>query len=147
MNFQERKTIRELREIAKRRGLVGYYKLRKVDLITAISKHGGGVMDLLDTPSNSIFRLKDKNIYILMHSQENKTIRELREIAKQRNRVGYYKLRKADLITAISQHGGGVTDNNEKKKKSICSTHHSPIMTNTKFLLRINTFHQQNNRV
>ena len=29
MNFQESKTIRELREIAKRRGLVGYYKLRK----------------------------------------------------------------------------------------------------------------------
>src|SRR6218665_3801731 len=58
MNFQESKTIRELREIAKRRGLVGYYKLRKADLITAISKHGGGVIDndeynkinLLDTP-------------------------------------------------------------------------------------------------
>src|SRR6218665_2920875 len=50
MNFLESKTIRELREIAKSRGLVGYYKLRKADLITAISKHGGGVMDLLDTP-------------------------------------------------------------------------------------------------
>ena len=45
MNFQESKTIHELREIAKRRGLVGYYKLRKADLITAIRKHGGGVMD------------------------------------------------------------------------------------------------------
>src|SRR6218665_3556603 len=74
-------------------------------------------MDLLDTPSNSIFRLKGKNIYILMHSQENKTIRELRETAKQRKMVGYYKLRKADLITAISKHGGGVMDNDEKKKK------------------------------
>ena len=30
--------------------MVGYYKLRKADLITAISKHGGGVIDLLDTP-------------------------------------------------------------------------------------------------
>src|SRR6218665_1619240 len=49
-------------------------------------------------------------IYILMHSQENKTIRELREIAKQRKMVGYYKLRKADLITAISKHGSGVID-------------------------------------
>src|SRR6218665_1473870 len=101
MNFQESKTIRELREIAKRRCLVGYYKLRKADLITAISKHGGGVMDLLDTPSNSIFRLKDKNIYILMPSQESKTVRELREIAKQRKMVGYYKLRKADLIRGL----------------------------------------------
>src|SRR6218665_3433093 len=122
MNFQESKAIRELREISKRRGLVGYYKLRKADLITAISKHGGGVMDLLDTPSNSIFRLTDKNIYILMHSQESKTVRELREIAKQRKMVGYYKLRKADLITAISKHGSGVM---------ICSTLQSPKMTNT----------------
>src|SRR6218665_1491229 len=31
--------------------------------------------------------------------------------------VGYYNLRKADLITAISKHGGGVMDNDEKKKK------------------------------
>ena len=30
--------------------MVGYYKLRKADLITAFSKNGGGVMDLLDTP-------------------------------------------------------------------------------------------------
>src|SRR6218665_3123226 len=54
--------------------------------------------------------LKIKNICILMHSQESKTIRELREIAKQRKMVGYYKLRKADLITAISKHGSGVID-------------------------------------
>src|SRR6218665_2593620 len=54
--------------------------------------------------------LKIKNICILMHSQESKTVRELREIAKQRKMVGYYKLRKADLITAISKHGSGVID-------------------------------------
>ena len=64
MNIQESKTIRELRKIVKRRGLVGYYKLPKADLITAISKHDGGIMDndekkknnLLDFPSNSICR-------------------------------------------------------------------------------------------
>src|SRR6218665_2402423 len=67
--------------------------------------------NLLDFPSNSILRLKDKiYIYILMNSQESKPIRELRDIAKRRNMVGYYKLRKADLITAISKHGGGVMD-------------------------------------
>ena len=49
MNFQESKTIPELREIAKWRNMVGYYKLRKADLNTAISKHGSGAMDLLDT--------------------------------------------------------------------------------------------------
>ena len=50
MNNQKSKTSCELRDIAKQKKMVGYYKLRKADLITAISKHGGGVMDLLDTP-------------------------------------------------------------------------------------------------
>src|SRR6218665_2747270 len=62
-------------------------------------------------------KIKCIYIYIRMNFQESKTIRDLREIAKRRSLVGYYKLRKADLITAISKHGGGVMDNNEKKKK------------------------------
>ena len=56
-----------------------------------------------------------------MNFQESKTIRELRDIAKRWGLVGYYKLRKAELITAISKHGAGVMDNDEKKK-TICST-------------------------
>jgi len=75
-----------------------------------------------------------------MNSQESKTIRELREIAKRRNMVGYYKLRKADLIAAISKHGLSV------RPMDLLDTPF-PKMTNTQFLLRINTFHQQNNRV
>ena len=70
MNFQESKIIGELRDIAKRKRMVGYYKLRKTDLISAVSKLGGGVMDndekkknnLLHFPSNSIFRFKEQNI-------------------------------------------------------------------------------------
>ena len=119
----EKNTVCELREIAKSKNMIGYYKLRKADLITAISKHGGSVMDLLYTPSNSIFRLKDKIcIYIRMNNQKSKTIRELRDIAKRKNMVGYYKLRKADLITAISKQGGGVMDNDEKKKINLLDT-------------------------
>src|SRR6218665_2939762 len=52
-----------------------------------------------------------------MNNQKSNTIRELGDIAKQKKMVGYYKLRKADLISAISKHGGGVMDNDEKKKK------------------------------
>src|SRR6218665_3352232 len=48
---------------------------------------------------------------------EKNTVCELREIAKSKNMIGYYKLRKADLITAISKHGGGVMGNDEKKNK------------------------------
>src|SRR6218665_3468297 len=66
MNSQESKTIRELRDIAKRRNMVGYYKLRKAALITAINKHGFGVMDLLDTPvpENDKHSILSPNKYI-----------------------------------------------------------------------------------
>src|SRR6218665_3027791 len=78
MNFQESKTIRELREIAKRRNMVGYYKLRKVDLIAAISKHGGAAMDLLDTPvpENDKYPILTPNKYIppAKQSRLNKSI-------------------------------------------------------------------------
>ena len=52
MNNQKSKSVLELRDIAKQKKMVGqaYYKLRKADLITAISKHGGGDEDLHDTP-------------------------------------------------------------------------------------------------
>ena len=52
-----------------------------------------------------------------MNNQKSKTIRELRDIVKQKEMIGYYKLRKADLITAINKRGGGVIDNDEKKNK------------------------------
>src|SRR6218665_3186548 len=47
--------------------------------------------------------------------------------------LGYYKLRKADLITAISKHGGGVMDNDKKKKKiNLLDT---PVPENDKHLI------------
>src|SRR6218665_2996479 len=54
---------------------------------------------------------------IYIKNMEKNTFRELRDIAKQKKMVGYYKLRKADLISAISKQGGGVMDNDEQKKK------------------------------
>src|SRR6218665_3254215 len=94
MNFQESKTIRELREIAKRRGLVGYYKLRKADLITAISKHGGGVMDLLDVPvpENDKHPVLTPNKYIPPGKQSplNKSIFNDLEKHKVRSKVNSF---------------------------------------------------------
>src|SRR6218665_1129950 len=74
-----------------------------------------------------------------MNNQKSKTIRELREIAKRKNMVGYYKLRKADLITAISKHGGGVMYNDEKNKINLLDTpvpdnDKHPILTPNKYL-------------
>ena len=46
----ELKTVKELRVVAKQRGLVGYWKLRKADLIAAIDKDGETGKHLLDSP-------------------------------------------------------------------------------------------------
>src|SRR6218665_856450 len=43
--------------------------------------------------------------------------------------VGYYKLRKEDLITATNKHGGGVIDNDEKKEINLLDT---PVSENDK---------------
>ena len=78
MNFQESKTIRELRDIAKRSNMVGYYKLRKANLTTAISKCGDGVINFLDTPDpgNDKHPILAPNKYIspAKQSRLNKTI-------------------------------------------------------------------------
>src|SRR6218665_2576602 len=77
---------------------------------------------------------------IYIKNMEKKTIRELRDIAKQKKMVGYYKLRKADLITAISKHGCGVMDNDEKKKKinlldtPVPENDKYPILTQNKYI-------------
>src|SRR6218665_3809503 len=70
---------------------------------------------------------------------EKNTVCELREIAKSKNMIGYYKLRKADLITAISKHGGGVMGNDEKKNKinlldtPVPDNDKHPILTSNKY--------------
>src|SRR6218665_2436647 len=94
MNFQKSKTIRELRDIAKQKKMVGYYKLRKADLITAISKHGVVVMDLLDTPvpENDKHPILTPNKYIspAKQSRLNKSIFNDLEKHKVRSKVNSF---------------------------------------------------------
>src|SRR6218665_3925844 len=94
MNNQTSKTIRELRDIAKQKKMVGYYKLRKADLITAISKHSGGVMDLLDTPvsENDKHPVLTPNKYIppAKQSRLNKSIFNDLEKHKVRSKVNSF---------------------------------------------------------
>ena len=82
-----RGTVRELREIAKKRGTRGYSRLGKEDLIAFI-KHG----DLLGA------RAPDTKV----PTRTLGTLRELREIAKQRGQRGYSKLPKAELAAFLS---------------------------------------------
>src|SRR6218665_2142327 len=88
MNNQKSKTIRELRDIAKQKKMVGYYKLRKADLITAISKHGGGIVDLLDTPvpENDIHPVLTPNKYIPAAKQSRLNITIFNDLEKHKVR-------------------------------------------------------------
>src|SRR6218665_1082189 len=94
MNNQKSKTIRELRDIAKQKKMVGYYKLRKADLIAAISKHGGDVEDLLDTPvpENDKHPVLTPNKYIprAKQSRLNKSIFNDLEKHKVRSKVNSF---------------------------------------------------------
>ena len=101
MNFQKSETIRELRDIAKQKKMVGYYKLRKADLIAAINKHGGGVMDFLDTPAseNDKHPILTPNKYIPLAKQSrlNKSIFNDLEKHKGRSNINSF----ADWIVSF----------------------------------------------
>jgi len=74
-------TIKQLRNIAKQRGMVGYSRLRKPALVTVITAYKPSLGD----------------------EYKAQTVKQLRNIAKQRYVKGYTRLRKADLIAKITK--------------------------------------------
>ena len=53
--------------------------------------------------------LKEKHMCIKME-YSSRTVKELRQIASDRGKIGYWKLRKAALIDAISRHEPAIVD-------------------------------------
>ena len=110
-------TMKELRSLAKERGVKGYSQLRKSDLIDLIeSKCSRSDRSLLDDDvvassgtSGRRMSLKTKwhkgderkNIYDI----KMPTIKELRSLAKERGVKGYSQLRKSELIDLIESKG------------------------------------------
>ena len=85
------KTVKELRNIAKEKGMIGYSRLRKIDLVAFVSCEKNMISS----------RLKEINsVYKMDYS--SKTVKELRNIAKEKGMVGYSRLRKADLVAFVS---------------------------------------------
>src|ERR1043165_3683519 len=71
--------VKELRNIAKQRGMVGYSRMRKPELIVVITDYKPSLGD----------------------EYKVKTVKHLRNIAKEDDVKGYSRLRKADLIAKI----------------------------------------------
>src|SRR6218665_3968925 len=78
--------------------------------------------------------LKEKDMYMKME-YSSKTVKKLRNIARDRGLVGYWKLRKEGLIDAISRHEPAIVDEATKdvidnaKKVSVASVPIRPIET------------------
>jgi len=93
------KTVKELRDIAKENGMVGYSRLRKAELIDFVSAEPAQSKCLKNI---ALTRLKEINsVYKMDYS--SKTVKELQNIAKEKGMVGYSRLRKAELVTFVSQ--------------------------------------------
>jgi transcription termination factor Rho len=88
----ESETVKELQKIAKARGLKGYTKMRKADLLELLMKNRvlsnhDDIMNFNDGVVNKI---------------ESKSVKELKKIAKERGLCRYSKLKKADLLSMIA---------------------------------------------
>ena len=80
------KTVTNLRKMAKNRGLTGYSKLKKANLVNLITKKKP------KTPSPN-----------RPSSISKKTVANLRKMAKNRGLTGYSKLKKANLVNMITK--------------------------------------------
>ena len=93
-------TVKELLDIARQKNLKGYSKLRKAELILLINS-GMGIPQVI--PQTIPQTIPDG---IISKSLENFTVKELLDIARQKNLTGYSKLRKSELISLINTSVG-----------------------------------------
>ena len=88
-------TVKELLDIARQKNLKGYSKLRKAELISLINASMGIPQVIPQVIPDDISK-----------PVENFTVKELLDIARQKNLTGYSKLRKAELISLINTSVG-----------------------------------------
>jgi transcription termination factor Rho len=84
----------QLKAEAKARGLKGYSKMRKADLLELLMKNG--VLSNHDDLMNF-----NDGVPNIVNKIESKSVKELQKIAKARGLKGYSKMRKADLLENV----------------------------------------------
>lgn len=91
------KTVKELRELAKEKKIKNYSKMLKADLVKALSdaQPGRTVERVVEVPSVS-----GRQAYTY-DQLVKKSVKDLKEIAKEISVKGYYKLNKDSLVSEI----------------------------------------------
>src|SRR6266576_2625800 len=134
-------TVKELRLLAKECKIKYYYKFKKLDLILALENNQKNVnptnLSITNTKKNK--KTKKTNLSITntkkintntqkndTNNLNNKTVKELRYIAKNLKIKYYYKLKKLDLVNTITN----TQKNSNPTNLSITNT--KKIDTNTK---------------
>jgi len=97
-------TVKELLDIARLKNLKGYSKLRKAELISLINGSMG--IPQVIPQNKSPFIPQDKLSNVMSKPLDNFTVKELLDIARQKNLTGYSKLRKSELISLINANAG-----------------------------------------
>ena len=98
----EERTIKDLQAICKETNLKGYSGKNKADLITHIRNGGASA----DKPAEKSSKMTGKSD---SQELEDKTVKDLQAICKERNLKGYSGKNKADLVTHI-RNGGASAD-------------------------------------
>ena len=90
--------VKQLKELAKQRGVPGYYKLNRSQLLSALAASSRPASPVrVATPPRPASPVRQS-----LPSLESLNVKQLKELAKQRGVPGYYKLNRSQLLSALA---------------------------------------------
>lgn len=88
-------SVKELKDLAKAKGIIGYSKMKKDELLKLLKSVDSLAVETLNDVV--IDPINEKKL-----SLEDNTVKELKEMAKACNIKGYYKMKKDELINQLA---------------------------------------------
>ena len=92
--------VKQLKELAKERGIPGYYKLNRSQLLSALAASSRPVSPVrVVTPPKPVSPVVPAAVSTNLNSFN---VKQLKELAKERGIPGYYKLNRSQLLSALA---------------------------------------------
>jgi len=93
--------VKQLKELAKQRGVPGYYKLTRPQLLSALAASSRPASPVrVATPPRPVSPVRQPSP--VRPSLDSLNVKQLKELAKQRGVPGYYKLTRPQLLSALA---------------------------------------------